>query len=143
VLPLGDDLLGISQFKISPKARIMGSLQSLEDTFNVRVLYHADASGRQIKYDPAHVLASGEGLTVIGQIGSLEALRGAGLITGSSSAYPVPLLPTEQRDRIIICGFGKVGYRVVHWLAKMRLRMVVIYREDDDEHTTFTEQALK
>lgn len=143
VLPLGSDLLGISQFRISPKAQILGSLQSFEDTFNVRVLYQSDASGRQIRYDPKHALASGEGLTVIGQIGSLEALRGAGLITGSSSAYPVPLLPTEQRDRIIICGFGKVGYRVVHWLAKMRLRMVVIYRDDDDEHTTFSEQALQ
>jgi Trk K+ transport system NAD-binding subunit len=141
VLPLGNELLGISQFKISSKARISGSLQSLEDSYNVRVIYHTDSSGRQIRYNPKHVLASGEVLMVIGQIRALEALRGAGLITESSSTYPSPLVPTEQRDRIVICGFGKVGYRVVHWLAQWQMRICVIYLDDDDEHTTFTEQA--
>jgi Trk K+ transport system NAD-binding subunit len=141
VLPLGNELLGISQLKISSKARISGSLQSLEDSYNVRVIYHTDSSGRQIRYNPKHVLASGEVLMVIGQIRALEALRGAGLITESSSTYPSPLVPTEQRDRIVICGFGKVGYRVVHWLAQWQMRICVIYLDDDDEHNTFTEQA--
>ncbi|MGO8946767.1 MAG: potassium channel family protein [Ktedonobacterales bacterium] len=141
VLPLGNDLLGISQFRISSGVKISGSLQSLEDSYNVRVIYQSESSGRPIRYNPKHVLASGEVLTVIGQIRSLEALRGAGLITESSSRYPVLLVPTEQRNRVVICGFGKVGYRVVHWLSQWQLHIAVIYKDDDDEHTTFTEQA--
>ena len=140
VLPLGNELLGISQFKIAQKARISGTLQSVEDTYSVRVIYQIDASGRQVAYNPKHALASGEELTVLGQIRSLEALRGSGLITGTTSA-PVQFLPSEQHDRIIICGFGKVGYRVVRWLAQLNLRMAVIYLRDDDEHVMFAEQA--
>ena len=142
VLPMGNELLGISQFRIAQKARISGTLQSVEDNYNVRIIYQIDASGRQVAYNPKRALASGEELTVLGQIRSLEALRGSGLITGTASA-PVQFLPSEQRDRIIICGFGKVGYRVVHWLALLNLSMTVIYLHDDDEHVMFAEQAAR
>ncbi len=141
VLPLGNELLGVSQFRISSGVKISGTLQSLEDGYNVRVIYQSESSGRPIRYNPKHVLASGEALTVIGQIRSLEALRGAGLLTESSSTYPVPLVPTEQRNRLVVCGFGKVGYRVVRWLAQWQLRIAVIYKDDDDEHATFAEQV--
>jgi Trk K+ transport system NAD-binding subunit len=140
VLPLGNELLGISEFTIAQKARISGTLQSVEDTYNVRVIYQIDASGHQVPYNPKRPLTPGEELTVLGQVRSLEALRGAGLITGTSSA-PMHFLPTEQHNRIIICGFGKVGYRVVHWLAQLRMSMTVIYLDEDDEHASFAEQA--
>ncbi len=139
VLPLGNELLGVAQFIVPAKNAPASTAQSLEDTYNVRILSLINGSGRAIKYTPQHSLAAGEKLTIIGQIRALEALRTAGLATDSSATYPVPLAPTPQRDRIIICGFGKVGYRVVRWLAQWRLPIVVIHRdEDDDEHATFT-----
>ena len=141
VLPLGRELLGISQFKISSQVKIPGSLQSLEDLYNIRVVYQSDSGGRPIRYNPKHVLASGEALTVIGQIRSLEALHGAGLISESSSFYPTPITPTPDRNRLVIAGFGKVGYRVVRWLSQSQLPITVIYKDEDDEHAAFIQQV--
>ncbi|HEX9371949.1 MAG TPA: NAD-binding protein, partial [Roseiflexaceae bacterium] len=133
VLPAGDDLLGVAQLTVQPDSRLAGPAGAIEQAHGVRVLLHHDAAGLPVRRDPQRPLGGGDRMTLLGSLSALEALRidNAG---GVSGALPPPphQHPTERHDTVIVCGLGKVGYRVVQQLHRMRPRpRIVVVRLGD------------
>jgi Trk K+ transport system NAD-binding subunit len=148
VLPMGDELLGITRLGVEPDSQIAGFVRSIEEQHGIRVLSHYDSSGRPIRRAPAHSgrprrgaggdvmrqLSSGDQVTLLGSLPALESLRLKN-IRGSKLGMRAPQRlehPTERYDTVIICGLGKVGYRVVRQLYRLspRPRIVVVRLED-------------
>ena len=139
VLPLDGELLGVTHFTVPAESEIFASLDVLEQR-GLRVVHHMFApQHRYERKKSRQALVAGDILTVLGPLPILEKLRLDALIESSTSAMlPVTQLrPTEQHNTIIVCGLGKVGYRVVRLLHQMRPRprIVVIHLNDDDDRT--------
>ncbi len=137
VLPLDDTLLGITQLAVQPDSQLSGFVRAIEEAHQIRVLQHQDAAGRPQRRELLRQLSSGDRITAIGSLEALEALRLKN-VRGSKFGFLSPLppqRPTEQFDTIIICGLGKVGYRVVRQLHRLRPRprIVVVRLADEDK----------
>jgi Trk K+ transport system NAD-binding subunit len=130
VLPIGDGLLGITQITIQPNSQLSGFVRAIEEQHSIRVLTHQDATGRAIRPDPMRQLDSHDRVTLLGPLADLESLRLKN-IRGSKLGMLMPQRlqhPTEQYDTAVVCGLGKVGYRVVQQLYRLnpRPRIVVV-----------------
>lgn len=116
-LPVGAAVLGISQVTLRKPDGGPLADSELEERHAVRVL-HRQPDGQ---------------VTLLGTLAALEAVRRE---VADLGAAPLPLQhPTAEYDRVLVCGLGKVGYRVAQRLHAMkpRPRIVVIHREDDTE----------
>jgi Trk K+ transport system NAD-binding subunit len=120
VVPVGnrDYLLGIGQVNLKVAPAPGETIQSLETRLQVRVL--SDGKG----INTAHTVSRGQSLPVIGRLGPVEAAR----LTCEGIAQPAH---SDDPETIIICGLGKVGYRMVTWLAQSDSHptIVVVTRE--------------
>src|SRR6185295_18862931 len=87
-----------------------------------------DANGDLLAPAIMRRLNSGDEVTLLGSLDALEALRLKN--QGRPSALrTLPLQhPTKTFDTVIVCGLGKVGYRVVQQLHQLnpRPRIVVV-----------------
>jgi Trk K+ transport system NAD-binding subunit len=113
-MPAGAELLGVTRLLVAPQSGPASLRRSLEDKYPVRVL-------RQ--------LPGGQVLL----LGTLPALVGLRELNASQGAEPArDEQPTSEHDTIIVCGLGKVGYRVVRQLDALvpRPRIVVVRRDD-------------
>ncbi len=112
VIPIAGELLAISQVTMVPEHRLGDSVHTLESTTGVRVLNGHPPN-----------LHSGDTVTLLGPLAAIEAARQA-----NTRASQTPYRPGEQFDSVIVCGLGKVGYRVVRQLYRMnpRPRIVVV-----------------
>ena len=142
VLPLGDQLLGITHLAIQPDSQISGFVRAIEEQHGIRVLTHADPTGRAIRrlssprpgasggLDLMRQLNSGDHVTLLGSLAALEALRLKNVRGSKLNVMRARRLehPTEQYDTVIVCGLGKVGYRVIQQLYRLnpRPRIVVV-----------------
>lgn len=120
----GDEIAGILRVAIAPDHPRVATLDTLEQQHRVRIL-HREAP---------------EGTIVLGIIGSLPQLEGVrqALRTGVAPARP-SLLPTADRNRIIVCGLGKIGYRLVNRLRQMQTgAQIVVVQRPEDAQTPFT-----
>jgi Trk K+ transport system NAD-binding subunit len=137
VLPLGDTLLGVAQLTIQPDSQLAGFVRAVEEAHQIRILDHQNAAGRYQRRDLLRPLSSGDRVTAIGALDALEALRIKN-VRGSKFGFLSPLppqRPTEQLDTVIVCGLGKVGYRVVRQLHRLRPRpRIVVVRLADEGH---------
>jgi Trk K+ transport system NAD-binding subunit len=134
---------GVLQLTITPGSEFVGSLEQLEERMGLRALLHLKARrnnngarlrGHRDRLEPGDIVA------LLGPLSQLEQARrlnhgyGAGNEIDMRSFSQAPL-PGASRafDTVIVCGLGKIGYRVVHALALMRPqpRIVLICREED------------
>jgi Trk K+ transport system NAD-binding subunit len=130
VLPLGDGLLGITQITVQPDSQISGFARAIEENHAIRVLSHQDPGGRPMRPGLMRQLASHDRVILLGSLSALESLRlknARGSKLGMLMAQRIQH-PTEQYDTVIVCGLGKVGYRVVQQLHALtpRPRIVVV-----------------
>jgi Trk K+ transport system NAD-binding subunit len=142
VLPLGDQLLGITRLTVQPDSQVSGFARGIEEQHGIRVLSHYDPSGRPIRRLPSNPggarsgndlmrqLNSGDHVTLLGSLVALESLRLKN-VRGSKLRMLMPQRlehPTKQFDTVIVCGLGKVGYRVIQQLYELnpRPRIVVV-----------------
>lgn len=145
-------LLGVTQFT-APATLPQGTdpaglatLRALEEHYGVRALRWAGHSVGQ-RGQSAHGLAAAsqrrieptDSLTLVGPLSALDRLRAE---SGTLPPHAVRLQRSEQRDTVLVCGLGKVGYRVVGLLHQLqpRPRIVVVYSADP-EHTSFVQQV--
>ena len=123
VVPMGETSLGVAQLTVEPGSALCDTVGALEHAHAIRVLQHADKTGNLLAIDPSRPLAAGHRLIALGTIDALEALRLKNVQndTNAQRAH-------EPFDTVIVCGLGKVGYRVVRRLCAMqpRPRVVVI-----------------
>ena len=120
VLPLDGELLGVARVSLRPADATPTGLRALEARYDVRFAPEPPRAGHA---------------TVMGRLPSLEALRLAGATLDAAHAQPTPFQPGAQHDTVIVCGLGKVGYRVVGLLHTLRPRprIVVLYHERDED----------
>src|SRR3954468_10208066 len=52
VLPLGDQLLGITRIRIQPDSLVAGFVRAIEEQHDIRVLRHYDPAGRSVRQSP-------------------------------------------------------------------------------------------
>jgi Trk K+ transport system NAD-binding subunit len=140
VLPVGDELIGVTQLTVESDSLVSGFVRKIEETYGIRVLHHTDAEDRRIGRGPMCHLSSADQVTLLGPLRALEQLRVKN-VRDSKLGFlrPLPLQrPNEQFNTVIICGLGKVGYRVVRqiYAIQARPRIVVICRSvgDNDFH---------
>lgn len=120
VLPLDGALLGVARVALRAADATPTGLRALEARYDVRFVPEPLRAGYA---------------TVMGRLSSLEALRLAGATGDGVRALPTPFQPGERHDTVIVCGLGKVGYRVVGLLhaQRPRPRIVVLYHERDED----------
>lgn len=139
VVPLDSQLLLVTSLTMPAIQPPGPTLRSFEERFHVRALRHIPASGASSRVKPPRSLATGDRLTVIGVLPAIQSLYAAGyastLVPEAAPMRP----PIGQHDRVIVCGLGKVGYRVVSWLKRMPSPPhITIVHLDDDEHKSFS-----
>jgi Trk K+ transport system NAD-binding subunit len=134
VMPVGGGLLGVTQLAIAPDSQVAGFARAIEGEYGVRVLRHHDPSGRRLPSERTRKLGTGNHVTLLGALNDLEALRSHNADGGKRAIPQAPMLqhPTAKFDTVIVCGLGKVGYRVVRQLHSMhpRPRIVVVRLAD-------------
>lgn len=115
VLPLPDGLLGISALTVAAESELSGFVQAIEDRFDVRVLRQRDARGRERRIGMMSKMDGGDEVLLLGSLEALERLHERNR-TGNKldflRAAPAQRM-TPNFNRVIICGLGKIGYRVV------------------------------
>ncbi len=143
VVPLHNQLMGVAQLVAPAGSQLPATADALEARFGVRLL-EVRAAGRSAKRGGA--IAPGSRLVAIGPLPALEWLAAACAfqpVTGHPAlAQTVQAVQAPQSAQgsplVIVCGLGKVGYRVV-WLLRLQrpdLLIRVIYREDDKKSFT-------
>jgi Trk K+ transport system NAD-binding subunit len=139
VIPLDDTLLGIDRFVIEANGQLGTSIAQIEERCQVRVLHHQVASNQWLARPPRGTLNYGDQLTVIGTLEALERMRVLNLPTTISDTdhASAPQHPTAQFDTVIVCGLGKIGYRVVRQLYYLRPQPRIVVVRLNDETNDF------
>jgi Trk K+ transport system NAD-binding subunit len=134
VLPLDSQLLAITTLRMPRLASPGPTVRQFEEQFRVRMLRVPGAT----HVSGTRTLATNDHVTVLGTLQAIQALYAAGFASTLVPGLVPTTLPGGQRERIIICGLGKVGYRVVQWLTAMPAPppITAVYL-DDDEHRSF------
>ncbi|MFN8569240.1 MAG: NAD-binding protein [Kouleothrix sp.] len=133
-MAVGGQLLGITALVIAPESMLAGFVRAIEAQHSIRVLRHHSADGRHLGHTPMRRMGAGDQVLVLGTLPAIEGLRQANA-ANSKLAFlqpEQPQHPTDEHDTVIVCGLGKVGYRVVRQLAELapRPRIVVVRRDD-------------
>jgi Trk K+ transport system NAD-binding subunit len=116
-LPIGNDLIGVVKLTIAKGSQLSGSVRDFEASSGVLVLDQRTSAGRRLRVDPDGAFHTGDHVTFIGALPALEAMR----LRNVMGNGPIPPQhPTPDRNTVIVCGIGKVGYRVVERLAGLQ-----------------------
>lgn len=143
VIPLGEDgtLLGVTQLVVR-KDGLPQTAQQLEAEYGVRVVQVDKAIPKNIDRTRLH---PGATLTLLGTLASLEAARVRNL--QNPSTWPPETIPqqhpTADHDTVIVCGLGKVGFRVIRRLYSLAPRPRIVVVNLGDEHTAFVRQVQR
>lgn len=133
VIPLPDQMMGISEITIAADSQLAGFVQAIEEQYNVRLLYHRDAQGRERRFDRRNRLERGDKVVLLGALEALDHARVSNQRSRVGFLHPPQLQrPSPQFNTVIVCGMGKVGYRVIKLLHRMsRCPEIVVICEED------------
>jgi Trk K+ transport system NAD-binding subunit len=144
VLPAMDaaEPLGVSHLALPAKSALAGPLSKFEEQFGVRVLA-AGTGGHPPRWSPSARLRGGDRVAVVGSLGAIEGLRRrVEAETPAADGRRAALAESREAGMsqdsgdggtVILCGLGKIGYRVVRQLLRRdpHPRIVVIQLRDD------------
>jgi Trk K+ transport system NAD-binding subunit len=134
-LTAGGYQLGVAQIVVQPDSEIAGFIRAVESAYRVRIVYQVSQEGRPKLYSSLNRLSAGDRITVIGTLDQLEEMRQSNVAFSKAAFLMAGKLvrPTEQYNTVIVCGLGKVGFRVVNQLHKLnpRPRIVVVRLGND------------
>jgi Trk K+ transport system NAD-binding subunit len=121
VLALPEGLLGLTELTIAPGSDLNRPAHTVEARFQVRIVRHRDAQGKpRRERDPLRLLDAGDIVLAFGALDSLEAARVANSLHARETMPQQR--PGPQRNRVIVCGLGKVGSEVLRLLMQYRPR---------------------
>jgi Trk K+ transport system NAD-binding subunit len=131
-IPVGDELLGVAELVVQHGSQLTGSVRDFETNCTVRLVDHRTAAGKPPRNGRSKpVFQPGDRITVLGTVSALEEVRSRNRV----GSQPWPLQhPTPRYNKVIVCGLGKVGSRVVDRLSRLdpRPEIVGVYLTDDD-----------
>jgi Trk K+ transport system NAD-binding subunit len=132
-IPVGDQLLGVAELTVRGGGQLTGSVRDFEARSNVRVVDHLTAKGRSPRGGRSKAtFQPGDQVTALGTLAALEQVR----LLNRLPSQPWPQQhPTREFNKVIVCGIGKVGYRVINLLSRLdpRPEIVGVYLTDDDQ----------
>jgi Trk K+ transport system NAD-binding subunit len=136
-IPVDGQLLGVATLDIRRGSRLTGSIRECEATCGVRVLDQR-SRGRSVRWSSKATFHPGDRITLLGPLSALEEVRLQNAVAGE----PLPLQhPTPEFNRVIVCGLGKVGYRVVERLSRLNPRPEIVAVYLDDDQSSFLERV--
>ncbi len=136
ILPLADRMLGISEIHVNAESQLCGFVQSIEEQYDVRLLYHIDAQGRERRVSLMSRIEGGDTVLLLGALGALEHARMFNQRSKLGFLHSPQLQrPSPQFNTVIICGLGKVGYRVVKALYEMQRNPEIVVICEEDTHS--------
>jgi Trk K+ transport system NAD-binding subunit len=120
VLSLRDGLLGVAQLEVARNSELTGFVHAFEETYDVRVLRIYTKEGQERRTGYMETINGGETITVIGELEAIDQLH---LHNQAGSKYDFlstrrRQILSEHHDTVIVCGLGKVGYRLVKTLLQ-------------------------
>jgi Trk K+ transport system NAD-binding subunit len=128
VLPLAGSLLGVTAITIEPDSQLAGFVRAVEEAERVRVMRHHSAGGRRVTRGLMSQLSAGDRVTLIGALPQIEALRARNTrhskleFLRASAAAQTP----DKPPLVVVCGLGKVGYRVIRQLHQLEPRPEIV-----------------
>ncbi|MCX7789239.1 MAG: NAD-binding protein [Chloroflexaceae bacterium] len=138
--------LGVLQQQIVPGSEFVGRPEELEERFEVRVVHHVrgDPSRHSQNHRAPQRIEYGDQVALLGPLDQLERIRMFDQsvlnhrqpIVGLRSFSLTPLPGADRAfDTVIVCGLGRIGFRVVRALSLMRPcpRIVLVYQHPDTD----------
>jgi Trk K+ transport system NAD-binding subunit len=155
-LPLHDVLLGLTELTVLRGGYLDSRVDIIEQRFNVQVVAYKPESQRgknsssdngagwQRQVQPDTRLYSGDRVVLLGTLYSIGATWEHGQMCdeiraslGSDIQYHL----TPQYNRVIVCGLGTVGYRVVAELHAMQPRPEIVVVCDEAPRDALSEEV--
>ncbi len=134
-LTIGKTQLGIARVVVERESQLCGFVRAIEEDMHVRILYQISQEGRRMTYGALSQLSAGDRITLIGTLDRLEGVRQRNVpLSKVAFLKPErPAHPTERYHTVIVCGLGKIGFRVVNQLYNLspRPRIVVVRLGND------------
>jgi Trk K+ transport system NAD-binding subunit len=140
VVPLPEELIGISELIVSPGSSLDNLIYKIERDFQVQVIGYTSetCSGTTCwrhRVSPTTRLYGGDRVLLLGTLHHLGDVWKHGHERNkimNTLGIEIPQRITPKYNRVIVCGLGRVGYRVVKALHRMQPRpeIVVICNED-------------
>lgn len=131
VLPLPEGLVAVARLTVAGESELAGFVSQVEEQYQVRILRPAPAvvrRGRQASVRGLR-LDAGDEVLALGTLDAIERLRLANQ-PGSKLSFLNPAYrreqPDDQQNTVIVCGLGKVGYRMVQVLHAIRPRPEIV-----------------
>ncbi|HEU5086074.1 MAG TPA: NAD-binding protein, partial [Roseiflexaceae bacterium] len=120
--------LALTHITVSPQSRLAGLVRSRELEYDMRVLHLKPGNGRHLAPTPQTQLIPHDNATLLGTIAALEHARALNESDKPNEQVAAQQHISPQYSTVIVCGLGKVGYRVVRQLHAMnpRPRIVVV-----------------
>jgi Trk K+ transport system NAD-binding subunit len=143
-VPLPDQLLGISEIMVTAGGQLDNLVYKIEQEFRVRVLaYTGENAAGEVCWrrhvNPTARLFGGDRLLLLGSLHHLGDVWQHGQARNkimTTLGMQVRQRPTDQHNTVLVCGLGKVGFRVVQALHQMTPRpeiVVICDRESSRE----------
>ncbi|MGB9751307.1 potassium channel family protein [Roseiflexus castenholzii] len=142
-LTVGRAQLGVAQIVVQRESNLSGFVRAIEDETYVRILHHVSQEGRVIRYQSLSQLSAGDRITVIGTFERIEAMRQRNTPLSKLAFLTAerPVRPTERYHTVIVCGLGKIGFRVVRQLHALNPRpRIVVVRLGTNDRPEFVQQ---
>jgi Trk K+ transport system NAD-binding subunit len=129
----GSQMLGIAELQLGKGSPLIGKIGVLEAAFATRLLAVRGASGRMVNRTDVR---AGDTITLIGSLDGLASARAVSGSPNAPSSASGALSPFGPDSTVVICGLGKVGFRVVRRLHALERppRLVVIDLLGDHQH---------
>jgi Trk K+ transport system NAD-binding subunit len=141
-LTTGGHQLGVTQIVVQQDSEIAGFIRAVESAYHVRIVSQVSQEGRHRLYSSLNRLSAGDRITVIGTLDQLEEMRQRNVAFSKAAFLMAGKLvrPTEQYNTIIVCGLGKVGFRVVNQLHKLNPRPQIVVVRLGHDRPEFVQQ---
>jgi Trk K+ transport system NAD-binding subunit len=142
VLPLSDVVLGIAEVTIARNSKLTGFASYIEDNYDVRFLQWLNSDGQWCWPHEGLRLEGDDVVLLMGTIDTLERVRQENIQSSKFDFLQAEKLqrPTDQFNKVIVCGLGKVGYRVVKELCRQKPRPEVVVICGSETHRPFIEE---
>lgn len=143
VLTHNNLVTGIAELSIASESNISGFVRSIETVYGVHVMQQQRDGKTVVASQMASTIEGSDQITLLGSLDALERARmnnQPGNKLHVLSNQPVQR-PTDHYDTVIVCGLGKIGYRVLRQLHQISKHSQIVVISTDNTRPAFVDAA--